>query len=141
MFLGEEFDDAEAAMTQVSDERRVIRRRAAVRHPIRRVRALMARQRGLTLAASEPVGADEILRRVAQLPISTWAYGFDHPSVRHMGPMAQDFAATFGLGSSDRRIDLVDANGVLFVAVQALHRRVTELEHDVVELKAQPARS
>jgi hypothetical protein len=101
----------------------------------------MARPRGLTLAASEPVGADEILRRVAQLPISTWTYGFDHPSVRHMGPMAQDFAAVFGLGSSDRRIDLVDANGVLFVAVQALHCKVTELEHEVAELKAQRARS
>jgi hypothetical protein len=42
--------------------------------------------------------------------------------------MAQDFAAAFGLGSSDRIIETVDADGVVMVAIQALYRRVLALE-------------
>jgi hypothetical protein len=45
--------------------------------------------------------------------------------------MAQDFHAAFGLGDSDRTINMVDANGVLMVAVQALYRRVKQLEAEV----------
>ena len=112
-----------------------IRRRATVLHPIRRLRVVMSRQRGIAAPGDTPLTADEILRRVGQLPVSTWTYGFDHASVRHMGPMAQDFAAAFGLGTTNRRIDLLDANGVLFVAVQALYRRMVDLEREVAALR------
>jgi hypothetical protein len=44
--------------------------------------------------------------------------------VRHIGPMAQDFAAAFGFGDTDRKISFIDANGVATVAIQALYRRV-----------------
>jgi hypothetical protein len=50
--------------------------------------------------------------------------------------MAQDFAAAFGLGDDDRSINMVDANGVLTVAVQALYRRVEALEAQLAELAA-----
>ena len=46
--------------------------------------------------------------------------------VRHMGPTAQDFRATFGLGQSELSIGTVDADGVALVAAQALERRSTE---------------
>jgi hypothetical protein len=49
--------------------------------------------------------------------------------------MAQDFKAAFGLGDSDRKIDTVDANGVVMVAIQALYRRVVELEAEVAALR------
>jgi hypothetical protein len=55
--------------------------------------------------------------------------------MRHLGPMAQDFHAAFGLGDSDRTINMVDANGVLIVAVQALYRWVMQLEADVEALR------
>jgi len=74
-----------------------------------------------------------VLERLATLPISTWTYGFDHESVRHLGPMAQDFASTFGLGYTDRQIAIVDANGVCMAAVQALHRRVVALEAELAK--------
>ncbi|WP_246097811.1 tail fiber domain-containing protein [Rhodococcus spelaei] len=83
-----------------------------------------------------PVGANEVLERLATLPVSVWTYRFDHDSVRHMGPMAQDFAATFGLGSSDRTIALVDANGVCMASIQALNRRLVEVEAEVARLRA-----
>ncbi len=78
----------------------------------------------------------EILEKLAALPISTWSYKSDPPSVRHLGPMAQDFMAAFGLGGDDKVIHMVDANGVVMVAIQALYRRVLELEADVASLRA-----
>ena len=51
--------------------------------------------------------------------------------------MAQDFAAAFGLGESDKVINMVDANGVLVVAIQALYRRVQALEAEVERLQAE----
>jgi hypothetical protein len=62
------------------------------------------------------------------LPISTWNYKWDLASTRHLGPMAQDFKVTFGLGDDDKTINVVDANGVVMVAIQALYRRVVALE-------------
>jgi hypothetical protein len=91
------------------------------------------------LCSEEPTSANDILQKTAQLPISVWTYGFDHSSVRHLGPMAQDFARAFGLGSSDRRIDMVDANGVALACIQALQRQVVALEREVAELRATAA--
>lgn len=76
-----------------------------------------------------------MLERLAALPISVWSYRFDDESVRHLGPMAQDFASTFALGSSDRVIDVVDANGVCMASIQALHRRLAEVEAEVARLR------
>lgn len=72
--------------------------------------------------------ADEILERLTELPVAVWTYDWEPPEVRHLGPMAQDFMAAFGLGSDDTVINTVDAIGVLVVAVKALARRVAELE-------------
>ncbi|MFP5354751.1 MAG: tail fiber domain-containing protein, partial [Gemmatimonadota bacterium] len=37
------------------------------------------------------------------MPVYEWAYK-DAPEARHVGPMAQDFHAAFGLGVSDTTI-------------------------------------
>jgi hypothetical protein len=74
----------------------------------------------------EPVDERAVLERVAQLPVSTWSYRSDDPSVRHMGPMAQDFYAAFGLGDSDRSYHAVDAHGVTLAAIKALFEQVQE---------------
>ena len=116
--------------------RRRARLTAAVRHPHALLRATLGRRRGLREAPAPPVGADEVLERLVGLPVSVWTYGYDHRTVRHLGPMAQDFARAFGLGSDERRIDLVDASGVAMAACQALYRRVVALEQRVAELEA-----
>ena len=51
--------------------------------------------------------------------------------------MAQDFAATFGLGSNNRQIAVVDANGVCMASIQALQRRILALEAEVARLNEQ----
>lgn len=47
-----------------------------------------------------PVDVQQILETVATLPITSWNYKEENSSVRHIGPMAQDFAAAFGVGDS-----------------------------------------
>jgi len=76
-----------------------------------------------------------ILEKVASLPISTWVYKTETSSARHIGPMAQDFMATFGVGSSDRTILQVDADGVTFAAIQALYERLQRLEQRNAQLE------
>jgi hypothetical protein len=76
------------------------------------------------------VDRDAVLERVAGLPISTWTYKTEEGEHRHIGPMAQDFMATFQVGSSDRTILPVDADGVALSAIQALYRRVLRVEEE-----------
>jgi hypothetical protein len=68
-----------------------------------------------------PVDGQEVLARLADVPISTWNLKSQDASIRHMGPMAQDFSAAFGLGESDTAISTVDADGVALAAIQGLY--------------------
>jgi len=60
-----------------------------------------------------------ILAKVAQLPVSRWSY-IGEGKVRHIGPMAQDFYAAFGVGEDDRHITAIDEDGVALAAIKAL---------------------
>ena len=44
----------------------------------------------------------------------------------HLGPMAQDFHALFGLGVDNRHIATIDTSGVALAAIQALGAKLTE---------------
>ncbi|MEV5649870.1 tail fiber domain-containing protein [Nocardia sp. NPDC052254] len=87
--------------------------------------------------AGEAVNGYDILAKVTELPISTWRYEWEPSDVRHLGPMAQDWMATFGLGDTDEAIYNVDASGVALVCIQALQREVAELRAEVAELRAE----
>ena len=84
------------------------------------------------LASVDP---DTILKQLSTLPIATWRYKTEGPEQRHIGPMAQDFMATFHVGSSDTSILQVDADGVALAAIQALHARLERLEQENQALK------
>jgi hypothetical protein len=73
----------------------------------------------------EGVDAEQLLERLNAIDIGTWAY--DGRDERHLGPMAQDFHAAFGLGVSDKRIHPLDAAGVSLKAIQALSARTEVL--------------
>jgi hypothetical protein len=87
----------------------------------------------------EPVNATEVLERVLSLPVSTWAFT-NRLAERHLGPMAQDFRAVFGLGDDDKTIGPRDANGVALAAIQGLNQKLEEknaaLEKQVAQLTA-----
>lgn len=70
----------------------------------------------------------DMLERVRSLPITTWNYRSDDAQVRHIGPMAQDFTAAFGVGSDDRTIHPMDGQGVALAAIQGLAAQVAALQ-------------
>ena len=70
---------------------------------------------------------EQVLGKLAAMPIREWRYTTQDPAIRHAGPTAQDFRAAFGLGESDVRIGTVDADGIALAAVKALEVRTREL--------------
>lgn len=82
------------------------------------------------------VDEQEILAKVVALPIETWNYKEQNPAIRHIGPMAQDFAAAFGVGESDRHINMGDASGVTLAAIQALYKMLLEKDAQITSLRA-----
>jgi hypothetical protein len=83
------------------------------------------------------VDSRSILDCVASMPLYTWRYIAEVSGATHMGPVAQDFRAAFGLGDSDKTITTVDADGVALAAIQGLNQVVNEKE---VEIKRQRVR-
>ncbi len=86
-----------------------------------------------------PVDAEAILDRVATLPIATWNYVTQSPDISHVGPMAQDFHAAFGVGEDARLISTVDAQGVALAAIQGLAARDRARERAIEALQARNA--
>lgn len=82
----------------------------------------------------EAVDGRTVLQKLSELPVSTWTYT-NATSVRHMGPTAQDFLQTFGLGNDSKGITTVDANGVAFAAIQGLNSIVKEKDEEIQSLK------
>lgn len=92
-------------------------------------------------AKSDVSAADglQLLMLLTELPISTWRYTSQDPSIRHVGPMAQDFRAVFGLGESDRHISTVDADGVALAAIQGLYQLVQKKDAQLTAQQRQIA--
>ncbi len=86
------------------------------------------------------VDGSEVLEQVLALPVTTWIYK-DREGVRHIGPMAQDLHATFGLGTEES-IGLGDLGGLSLAAIQQLHRDFErQLENKDQELQQLRAES
>ena len=78
-----------------------------------------------------PCGEEEpaaVLAKGVPLPITQWRYKVETDGVKHIGPVAQDFHAAFGLGESDTAITTVDADGVALAAIQGLNQKLEERE-------------
>ena len=78
----------------------------------------------------------EILELLMGVPISTWRYQ-DSPDALHLGPMAQDFFAAFGLGDTDTGISTIDRDGVALAAIQGLYQLVEEKDATIAEQRQQ----
>ena len=80
------------------------------------------------------INARTVLEKVSALPITEWKYKVEADDTRHVGPMAQDFHAAFGLnGGDDKHIATVDEEGVALAAIQGLNQK---LEAENAALKA-----
>jgi hypothetical protein len=83
----------------------------------------------------KPVDARAVLEKVTSLPLSEWNFKADS-ATRHLGPMAQDFYAAFGVGPDEKHIATVDADGVALAAIQGLNQKV---EAETAALRAENA--
>jgi len=87
---------------------------------------------------------EQVLGKLAALPVREWRYTTQDAGIRHVGPTAQDFRAAFGLGESDVRIGSIDADGIALAAVKALEVRTRTLNETLTrendELRARLAR-
>ncbi|HEY0037459.1 MAG TPA: tail fiber domain-containing protein [Longimicrobium sp.] len=85
------------------------------------------------------VDGEDVLRRVHDLPITTWTMtGGDH-RVRHIGPVAEDFHRAFGMGLGPTTIGLGDIDGVNLAAAKALELRTARLQAQLDERTAEVA--
>jgi len=75
-----------------------------------------------------------LLDRLATIPMLSWNYRSQQPSIRHLGPMAQDFHEAFALREDDRHISTVDAEGVALAASQALYQLNREKDEKIEQL-------
>lgn len=87
---------------------------------------------------SEIDGA-RLLAKLAAMPVSQWRYKSQDESIRHIGPMAQDFHAAFGVGEDDRHISAVDADGVALAAIKALYELTQRQAAEIEALKSEMA--
>ena len=85
------------------------------------------------------IDGNQVLEKLRHVPVTSWSYK-NRPDERHVGPMAQDFYAAFGLGNSDKRISMIDAAGIALAAVKALTERLEEKEARIAELEKRLAR-
>jgi hypothetical protein len=80
-----------------------------------------------------------VLAELVGLPLYTWHYAAEGLGVGHIGPTAQDFAATFGVGADETHIATVDADGVALAAIQGLHQLLQEKGGETAQLTAENA--
>jgi hypothetical protein len=70
------------------------------------------------------------------MEVSKWRY--KGTEEQHIGPMAEEFKALFGLGiaGDDQHISTVDVAGVALRAIQVLTERLEASERKIAELEA-----
>jgi len=94
--------------------------------------------------AFAPVDGEALLAGLAQLPVTTWRYlAEEDRSVRHIGPMAQDWqrlvAGPLALNADSTTINQGDFDGVNLMAAIALEARTRDLTAEVDALRAEVA--
>jgi hypothetical protein len=87
-----------------------------------------------------PLNSHSVLQKLATMPITSWSYKAEEPSIRHIGPMAQDFYSAFGLGLDNKHIGTIDEGGVALAAIQGLYKQNQALRHGNASLRARLTR-
>lgn len=75
------------------------------------------------------IDGEQILAKIRTIPITEWNYKETDPTVKYIGPAAQDFYSAFHLGGTDSLgINSLCIDGVNIAAIQALEKRTAELQ-------------
>ncbi len=78
-----------------------------------------------------------VLTRLRSVPVTTWNYKSQDRTIRHIGPMAQDLHAVFGVGESNLLINSVDIDGINMAGVKELDARTVGQESRISALEAE----
>ena len=81
----------------------------------------------------------DVLERLAGVPIQTWNYKTQNPAIRHIGPTAQDLYAAFGLGTDDKHIPTISADGIAMGALQGVYELIQDKDRRIADLAAEIA--
>jgi hypothetical protein len=84
-----------------------------------------------------PVDKKVLLEALARMRVRDYNLKSQDASIRHIGPVAQDFHNAFGFGESNTAINMEDADGVLLAAVQALYEQNQVQQAEIEALKAE----
>jgi len=85
----------------------------------------------------ESFGGEDLLETLRAVPVTKWRYRDEvDRSVWHVGPMAQDWHAAFGLGGDNLTINTVDIDGVNLAAIRALEERTSKLMEENAALRS-----
>jgi len=89
----------------------------------------------------EVIDPRKILDKVIDMPVSSWRFkdSVDPGGRRHIGPMAQDFHAAFGLGDDDKVISTTDISGVAMAAIQGLNQKIQTKDAELDAMKTKLA--
>jgi hypothetical protein len=84
----------------------------------------------------EKLDSKSILDKVNALDIERWHYIADGEPTTHIGPIAQDFHAAFGVGD-DTTISTIDPSGVALLAIQELSKKNDEKDIEIAQQQKQ----
>ncbi len=84
----------------------------------------------------EPIDGEDLLAKIRGLYIAKWNYKGTDPSIKYIGPMAEDFRDAFHLNGDDSQgINTISIDGVNMAGVQALEKR-TGLQQQQIAAQA-----
>jgi hypothetical protein len=69
-----------------------------------------------------------MLNKINTLPVTEWDYKTEGPTVKHIGPVAQDFYAAFGVGNNNTSISTIDPAGIALLGIQALSKQIQNIQ-------------
>ncbi len=87
----------------------------------------------------ESVNGEEILEKISELEITKWNYKGDDDA-QHIGPTAQDFKKTFGVGADDKSISTIDPSGIALAAIKELYAQLQAKDKEMKELREEMAK-
>jgi hypothetical protein len=83
-----------------------------------------------------PLNQDEILHKIGQLKVTRWNFKTEGPSVKHIGPVAEDFYQLFKTGESENELPPMDSAGVSLAGVKALSAKLNAQQQQIERLEA-----
>jgi hypothetical protein len=83
----------------------------------------------------DPVDERAVLEKVRRLDIKRWQYKRDETGAKHMGPMAEEFFAAFGLGTDDAHLAASDVAAVALASIRALGKELEAARAENAALK------